>query len=156
MQTCMCGHFKRCPEYVCECVCRLVLVHICVSGWFQLCEPSTQPSVTKGPPRSEANHLLPTASRILALLSNDGPARQIHIHTQTMTTSATCSYQQGHTHTHTNLTITETLALKTVKTLSLRGENMTFISDPSSCLFSSSDWQFLTIFSEELTDYLTC
>ena len=84
--------------------CAVVPAHICVSGWFRLCKPSTQPSVTKGPPCSEANHLLPTASRILAPLSNNGPARQTHIHTRRMTTSASCSYQQAHTlaHTHTH------------------------------------------------------
>ena len=137
----MCGHFVCLPDCVCVCVCvcKVVRAHICVSGWFRLCKPSTQPSVTKGPPCSEANHLLPTASRILALLSNNGPARQTHIHTRRMTTSATCSYQQAHTLTHTNLTITQTLALKTVKALSLIGENLAFIAVPSSRLFGSSE-----------------
>ena len=145
--SCMCRHFACPPECVCVCVrvctCKVVRAHICASGWFRLCKPSTQPSVTKGPPCSEANHLLPTASRILALLSNNGPARQTHIHTQTMTTSATCSYQQAHTlpqtHIHTNLTITQTLALKTVKAFSLIGENQAFIAVPRSRLFGSSE-----------------
>lgn len=94
--------FPSLPE--CVCMCKTARAHICVSGCFRLCEPSTQPSVTKGPPCSRANHLLPTASRILAPLSNNGPARQTHIHTPRMTTSASCSYRQARTHTYTHTT----------------------------------------------------
>lgn len=45
-------------------------------GASRLCEPGAQPSVAKEPPRSGANHLLPTASGILAPLSNNGVTRQ--------------------------------------------------------------------------------
>lgn len=53
--------------------------HMC--EWvISVLQPSTQPSVTVGPPCSEANHLLPTASRILALLSNNGAAKHTFTH----------------------------------------------------------------------------
>lgn len=81
------------------CVCARLCEPTYVCGWFRLCKPSTQPSVTKGPPCSEANHLLPTASRFLAPLSNNGLARQTHFHTLRMTTSASCSCQQAHAQT---------------------------------------------------------
>lgn len=45
-------------------------------GASRLCEPSAQPSVAKEPPCSGANRLLPTASGILAWLSNNGVTRQ--------------------------------------------------------------------------------
>lgn len=135
---------------MCVCVvCRLVGVHICVSGWFRLCKPSTQPSVTKGPPCSEANHLFPTASRILALLSNCGPARQIHIHTQTMTMSTTCSYQQAgaraHTHAHTQQ-LWKCLPLKLRRHILSLKEMWLFISDPHCNLCQKFELQ-LRLFS---------
>lgn len=103
-------------------------------GDFRLCDLSTQPSVTKGPPCSRANHLLPTASRILAPLSNNSPARQIHIHTLNHVCLTLLSAGA-----HTNLTMTQMLALKTVKALFLTGEYQAFIRIPSGRLFGSSD-----------------
>lgn len=49
---CMCRHYACLPERVsvrvCVCMCKVVRAHICVSGWFRLWKPSTQPSVTQG------------------------------------------------------------------------------------------------------------
>lgn len=107
--------------------------HICGSGCFSTAR--AQPSVAKVSPCSGATHLRPTASGILALLSNDGPVRQnTHSHSQDDNVCLVL-LSAG---VHVNSAVTKTPALKGGAAPPLAGETRAFILIPCGRVFRAA------------------